>query len=66
VHPSVIQVVIDLDRVVADAGRPEEAGPPDPGLEVVNLRSQVANGACEEVNSDEPNDPHRLRPSRPT
>jgi hypothetical protein len=47
-----VQVDVDLRRI--DRDRPEQAGPLDPWLPVVDLALEVAHGAPKQVNSDEP------------
>ena len=51
-HPRSVEVVVHVDRRVRKRDRPKQPGGLDARLEVVNLGGQVANGACEEINSD--------------
>src|SRR3954471_10138858 len=51
-----------LRRVARQRDRPEQARGPDARLEIMNLRRQVAHGACEEIDSDEAERPDAPAP----
>src|SRR6476619_2426084 len=53
VHARMVEVIVDMQMPVVERDRPEQAGWLYARFEIVNLCRQVADGACEEINSDE-------------
>jgi hypothetical protein len=52
-HARIVQLVVDVQMPMVERDCPEQSGWLDARFEVVNLGGQVADGACEEISSDE-------------